>query len=371
MVSFIDGLTDGLKNAYCQEVSNSPTWFSNLRNVLIPGGIVDVADRLNRWVCDRPPGDLPGLPQPEFTGGQCAGVSYRVTYGSEIFPFADCSTFGVGAATQFLTGPLLGTFRRTNQNAQFPLCTPGGNEVVMRHGSPVIETVLAGGLYGAEVTNIQVFPPDGTPDNCGDPQPVFPPSGPITVPVTINFDGSDETNYNLTVPVIFAPVYVAVNGELKIPITIGDLNFTGEIGFNPEFNIDLTFPESGGGGTPDDPALPPSGSPGLDEPEDAPGPEGTIVGVVVRATKIGGTRATVIFMEDMPDVIAPRLATVRFHCRFGSLAAWTSDLPVKGVNEYISCPSPFGAVDVEVFPETNWSVTSTPIRSRPPAIFQP
>jgi hypothetical protein len=194
---------------------------------------------------------------------------------------------------------------------------------------------------------------------------------PITINVDINFEDGDENEFNLTVPVIFAPVYLAFDGSLRIPVTIGDLNFNAEIQLTPTFEVEISLPDGGFGGQPDDPELPPSGDPSLDEPDPPAGPDGNIVGVVVRSTRFGPVRATTIFQEGMPDILAPRIANVRFLCRFGGITAWTSDLPVKGVNEYIPCPSPFGAIDVIVVAETNWSTVSTAIRSRPPANFEP
>jgi len=68
--------------------------------------------------------------------------------------------------------------------------------------------------------SITIFRTDGQPDNCGNPPPVLPPPAPIEIDIDITFDEGDETNITIPFALVFAPVYVALDGTLNIPITL-------------------------------------------------------------------------------------------------------------------------------------------------------
>jgi hypothetical protein len=372
MVTFLQGLTDSVRSAYCSQIRDTPQWFANLRRVVIPGGITDAADRFNRVVCNTDPDDVPELPPPDFTGGQCDCARYtvRVTFAfpagggtSEDYrgrgPFSSIRLVPDGSS-QILRGVGKAVWRGPGDPAGYNAC------------GPLADRQMGGNSYGAGVTitNIQIVAaPDG--DACGNPDIVLPPPGPITINVDIDYTDNNDESVSINVPVLFAPVYIGIDGTLNIPIEIPAINFTGNINLNPEFNITPTFPEGTGSGSPDDDDLAPSDDEGLDSEIDPDKPDATIIGVVVRSQRSGPVPQTILFQSNGPDITAPRCANVRFLCRFGSVAAWTSDQPVKGVNEFIPCPSPFGAIDVVVNSENNWTSQFTPIRSRPPATFEP
>lgn len=363
MATFLEGLTAGIKSAWCAVNLGPIDWYVGLFDGTPLQAVNDAQERLIRGVCDKPPDfELP-LPNPPFTGGQC--------YATYSFTFTATDLEGNRTSTQQGTaGKLVGTDVRINPNNGNP--TAG----FLRQLNPTAPIDFIGiqlGNPGADLNPVisDVVRTDGLPDNCGDPSIPIGPPAPVERPVNITYEGDDNVEYNLTVPVLFAPVYVDVDGSVRIPISIGDLNFKGTLTLAPEFKVEIDLPELPRGPQPENPQLPPSGDPGLDFPVNDPTPQGTIVGVVVRSERSGPVRSTTIFLETMPDVIAPRCATVRFLCRFGSITSWTTDQPVKGVNEYVQCPSPFGAIDVQVDWETNWTGVSTAIRSRPPADFEP
>ncbi len=363
MGTFQEGLTNGLRSAYCALGGLPPEWLIDAYRGLTPGAIQRIGESLNRWVCDSPPDYEPPEGTPEFTGGQCPNVRYTFewsrTAGGQSLP----------NGISDLVGPL-----RLNRNANTgptPACPDGQTygSISMEGANGTSVSLITGCDVSANV--LAVYPTFGGANNCGDPPVVLPPVAPIERPVNITYEGDDSVEYNITVPVVFAPVYVDVDGSVRIPITIGDLNFKGTLTVAPEFKVDIDFPGPAPGPRPDEPELPPPNDPNSGPPDSDFGPEGTIVGVLVRSFQNGPVRSTTLYMESMPDIVAPRCATVRFLCRFGSLRAWTTDQPVKGVNEYVPCPSPFGAIDVQVTPETNWEIASTAIRSRPPAVFDP
>jgi len=372
MVSFAEGLRAGLKSAYCSQVANSPQWFGNLRSVLVSGDLRERADNLYRWVCDVPPDEPSGV-VPPFTGGQCP-VKYIVTY------TLDADGPSPSQGTLLAIGPIRGlrevqasptstqVFLQANSGVVF-----SGQCFNILNPSGPTDTFL--GSYNpatggtSRIDSVSACTGD---DDCGDPDVVTPPPAPITEDVDITYEGDDNTEYNLTVPVIFAPFYVALDGTLRIPINIGELNFNGELSFEPTFEVNPDFgTPDGGDPSVDNPELPGTGSPGLDEPVPVDKPEATIIGVHVRATADAETRATEIFQAAAPDILAPRCANVVFAIATGSLRGWTPDIAVKSVTSYIPCPVSFGAVDVRVTAEPGFTVEFTPVRGKPLNAFEP
>ncbi len=369
-----EALGDAIRFTYCDAIRPAVQWLANL-STLYPDGQGPLAnDRISRAICSRPPDEVTELPPPPFEGGQCDAQLY------------------IGSATYVQSG--------TTQTVFFKAWGPiGGFITGSSAGTPGVGLLSRGDIIrtGTPYTCVGGIPPtlstfqyrqfaSGTAvsepaiagitacglDDCGDPSPPpLPPPAPITIDVDITYEGDDSTEYNITVPVIFGIAYFDINGELKIPVSIGDLNFNGEISLNPEFNLEVTLPPGPGPGEPDDRDINPSPETGLDDDTEPLNPESTIIGVVVRSQRDGPAPTTVIFQSTGPDITAPRIANVRFLCRFGGVSAWTSDQPVKGVNEFIPCPSQFGAIDVVVNSESGWLNTFTPIRSKPLAEFEP
>lgn len=372
MPSFREGLLSGLKSAYCQQVANSPQWFGNLRAVLVSGDLIQRGDNLYRWVCDVPPDEPPGIDYPSV-GGQCSGRAYYCDYDSpqlEAFPGCGITYTRVRAAA-ICYGPcstsqaIVSTVARCPGVSRYVLTVRNGD------GSLAFDTGT-GSNGDVGYRNIVFTPVDGLPDGCGNEQPDVPPPAPIETDVDITYNDGDDTEYNLTVPTIFAPFYVSLNGELTVPVQIGDFNFNGELTFEPNFEFAPDFGTGDGGGpTPDHPALPSPGNPGDSEEPEENGPESTIIGVHVRISVDGPTNATSILQTGAPNIIAPRAANVAFAVRTGTLTGWLSDIPVKSVQAYIPCPTTFGAIDVRVTPEPGFTVEFSPVRARPLAPYQP
>jgi len=316
-------------------------------------GLYPLTSGLRRKLCSDDPNNDPQLELP-FEGGQCEGTTYLITWtvnapgsppnnqsNDRIGPLTLSRALEPGDAEAECDEGL--TFNRyTMLSAQTPLGLGSG--------------------CGVTVTNIQVSPLFGAPDNCGDPPP--PPVGPpapvfYEAPdITYNIDG--DTTITVPIAFTFSPVYVALDGSLNIPVTfdVGGVEFSGEVTVSPEFNFNFS-PKgvgTGPGVTDDDP----TGTP-IPEDED----ETTIIGVLVFSTVTGKNAATVLDSENGPDFYVPRIASVQFAIKTGNSIGWTSDQDVKNLECYVPCPAPQGAIAVRVTPAPGFSNTFTPVRAKP------
>jgi len=368
MVSFVEAGAAFIKGKVCEALGTIGDAFALASSVTFsPLNTLNVANGLGALLCDLPPDNL-SAPAPAFTGGQCVGVNYSVTIRSEVFPFADCSTFGPSISVLGFPGPIRGLVTRT-ENPTGPLCTPGGNAVYLRYGSnPIQEIIVAGAGYGATASILSVAREDGQPDLCGDPPPVYPDPPPgydFGGDITYNIDESTE----ITVPVIgiFAPIYVALDGSLRIPVTIdvGGVDFSGEVTIAPEFNVEIKptgvrpgpgkpdGDDDGQGG--DDPVPVP-------EDEDDANP---IIGVLVFSQLVNDPNATGLDSEGGPNLLVPRIGSVQFAIKTGNSIGWTADQDVKNLESYVPCPAPQGAIAVRVTPLSGVTRTFVPVRGKP------
>jgi hypothetical protein len=379
MTTFSEGLRQGLKNAYCSQVASSPQWFTNLRRVLVPGALRDAADNLYTWICDIPQGDAPPPPPPQFEGGQCPGVTYNATAirissngnGPPSDPPCQYTNDGRILVATGLTGPISGV----------------GSEVISA-GSPNVFTrrwfiTHAGGEFNlggfftgcpeAGFFGFEFNRADGLPDDCGDPGPDIPDeTDPIEVSVTIIY--GDDNEYSLTVPVIFAPVYVALDGTVNVPVSIGEINLNGtlelfpDFNFNPEFTFTGPDPGPEGDPVPETPDIPDGTDGGEDD--EPPEPESSVIGVFVDCAIQSSGKPSGIYREIGPDIYAPRLGTVKFAVRFGGRLFWSEDLPIKTLRGYIPNPFQFNAERVVCNAEPgvfiNWSEVRSAVPDWPP-----
>jgi hypothetical protein len=371
MVSFPDALGGAIKAAYCFQVANNPIHFSNLSGIFTPSAARRAADNFNRWVCNKGPVDFP---EPEFLGGQCPGKRYLISYEARVNNSGNWTTYTnettVGPGAREVYGPVtvLGDRRWNAGSRACGLSFTGSYEIEFSNsdGTPNWGALNIQGSFcpGSQIINVRnlVFSRLDSGAECGDGPIDLPPPG--NIETEINIDYGDDNEFNLTVPLIFAPVYVALDGSLNIPFEIGDINLSGELNLTNEGEITLDFSRGTDPGQADDTDLP-SGDETGDGDDPPTGPEERIIGVMVRVTDLGDERVTVIPQTVGPAVVAPRAATVKFLARFGGITGWTPDIAVKSVRTYIPCPIPSGAVDVQVTPDFGSSVEFTPIRGRP------
>jgi len=367
MSTFLEGVGRGLRSAYCSQVRSSPEWLQNVRRVLVPTDFRERADFLNNWVCGD---EGPSLAPPPYTGGQCsipyspiATIAY--TYYDAAFTgtnkqgtFEGIANFGpfypvngpLGAVTQEIA-----TTTYHNDHLIVTLETASG-VIFWRVNAPV---PAVGGKI-VSIDGVSISPNSSLPDDCGDPIPPRGPGTNINAPITINY--GDSNQYSLTVPVLWAPVTVNLNGTVTVPVTVNispNIELTGNVTLFPDFEFKPTFNFPGvdsPGFDPDDaPPDDPTGDP--DNPDDTSDPSDDepseeplqrIHAVLCRAVVQPEARPTGIFQPDGPDIYAPRLGSVRFGWYMNGGVFWSRDIDVKGLSSVIECPFPWGADRVAV-----------------------
>lgn len=312
-----------------------------LPGVTIPGALANAGISL---FCDRDP--LPADPPP-FVGGQCPGVAYQVAVDYDVFRngvFDEVDSFVLSN----ITGPVEGV--------EINVGNGGFSSISILHAgissTGPFETSTIVSWENARIQNINRQ--DGQPDDCGDVEPEYPPlppgdrSGPITVgPNIFDFQFGNPT--------------INIDGSLTAPISIenNDFSLSGSVNFNSG-GINFNF---GGASNTDncciypprvdqDPPPPEDGEPDEDGPP-------TIIGVLVRSSIIGDIKATEIFQDENPNIYAPKLGHVNFLMKIGDIGCWSSDIPVKNINNYIEGPTTIPIVGVKGTPEKNvvWSLT--------------
>lgn len=203
-------------------------------------------------VCPTPEYAPPPVPAPQYVGGQCVRVAYRVTFefkaefrGQELTDNYTLDLFGaLGKGTwRILANGLLWMEMECHG-----VVGSAYSDALITVGREGYQTV---GINNIRLTNLTVSRLDNQPDNCGNPPSGYPPptiQPPyVSPPITINHN--DGTDYNITVtvnppvPPGFGkpppPVGVDINGpNFKFPI---DFDFDGNVNIG----------ENGGGGDSD------------------------------------------------------------------------------------------------------------------------
>ena len=320
--------------------------------------------------------DLPQGPAAPFTGGQCEGVLYDVTVDfNELFLFM-CN-LQPDTRTVQLPGPVKDIRIRDPQ----PILSCPGDFV----GFPVVEAlfgtntayttifqVSSGNVQVVELTNISVVRADGMPDLCGDPPPSpAPPKPPIQQPPSSPPIPWVDSNGDPVGDVVFSPrvgpIFIDAQARLKIPVVV-NINgpfLTQEISIPVSVSLpdfDISFEYGGNGGTTTDPTSPEEPTPPVpvccdpplprleeDEVEEPGDPEDednepteVITGAVI-ATEPGPGQSTATELGNpRPDLLVPRVATFQWEVDIGGTVAYTSDVAIKTLSQYI--PAPEGVV---------------------------
>lgn len=359
MADFLPQLIGGIKSAYCFALGNNDKIFGHFYRANPIQTIPNTLDNISKLVCNRPEsGQAP--PAPSISGGQCDGVVYQVQ---------DSGNNNVnGAAFSVNRGNRVGPIRAIENPNPPPTC--GVGQVLARRyivdgsGNLITQNNSCGPLpliWSITATPLEPEPGGGCGDGFapGD----FPEPEPIEVDVDITY--GDNNEFNLTVPVIFAPVYVSVDGSINVPITIPDLDLIGELNLNGEFNVDLGLggnnPPNSGNNDPIEDPDDDAGDPDDEEEDRRP----DIVGVFVVVTSIPTDRATFIPQSAGPNIIAPRAGSVKFKITADGRSGWTEDFPVKSSNAWIPVPGRVLATDVQVTPDFGSELTFRAVRERP------
>lgn len=354
MVSFVEAVQEQSRVILCNLLGGPESV------PYLGGSVSDDANNLQRaingarrYICnDADPIPSGELPQPEFTGGQCPfnynGVlRITVVTGSGDFSF-NTNFFNI-------LGPISGAY--------FEL-VPGQNSVrygvVNDTGNVFVGATSANGFQGVSV--LSVTPSDGGSDNCGDPPPQPPPDYiPEAVTVNIEYEDNSQTIINEDVDItFFSPVFVAPP-VFFAPITItgNDFALVGQLDLTGEFDISL-FPDASiqvGGVTE---VLPPGPDPSVPEPD--VDKTRVILGAIVTVTSVPGEFSeTKIFQGDNPDIFIPRLGSVSFLIATQDAIAWTADIDVKNLRQFVPCPYLGGAVGVFGTPAPGWEFAVSPV----------
>jgi hypothetical protein len=244
-------------------------------------------------------------------------------------------------------------------------------------------------LFGAVQ---EVFRTDGQPDDCGDPDPQPPPAAPAPPNIPVNITYRNDDGIDITIPVNFTLGVAYIDADLNVRLPI-DVNVPINISpnFDTDFNFDIAFNLSGGDtyiGPPRDPdrppVLPPPNNsppppppvtpdpppppppPDLPPPTDPPEPPEPLLvirGALVTVTGIDdAAKVGVLFQDSNPDVGIPDYGLINFLISTGeSSRGWTEDIKVKNKRNLITCPWPFGAIDVKGTPRPGVSWVITPV----------
>jgi len=387
MVDFLESLAEQIQNRWCA-LSTDDIVLGGLiaagSGVGFPAlgiaGVVGVARKSSDQICNKStPTPAYAAPDASFSGGQCEGQFYfgqATGLKIEGFPqdgaprqVGNCSSPFIGAIESF-------TFGEISSGLGFTV-------------------VHAGGTYEQFVSNaslaqVEIFPslsilPCSGSDDCGDPP--SPPPDPLSeyddVIDDVPFDDENGDPVNFPdLPVKWFPPCISLEG-IKIPFEIttplgkicGQVQVKPDIktGVKPKVDFDLCpserqilepavpekmkdyfdlsdeigsisspFPSSDFGGIPS-----------LQADNEKP-----IMGVFIECGTDGTDKgkATKIFNNDdesdAPTLFIPRLGYVRFWMlaerEEADAVQWSLPIEIKQPKAFIACPSPFGALAVDV-----------------------
>lgn len=374
--TFFEGLREAERNAFCditrQGVAGgllfaglAATTGAGVAGGLFVAGLSAVAYAA---YCGRPPtGDF--YSAPDWDGGQCDGIPYRVNVTLALILSPKGSNVPVGDIGDVFDAVgairIIEVYDTGDQDNDIRL------RAVWKGGSKDVSFVKGNNndpdnpQWGYDNVRIVVTRNDGLPDLCGNPAPTAPPLRPGDNVYPTNITYNNENNVEVTVPITFTFGFprVDIRGEINMPVNIKldldiPININGSTNFNTgDFTINVNPP--GGSPAGDDPNPPVVLPPGTDPvppdvpipdpepPEDDPITNKRKIIKAVIVTVIGNdAEATKIIQGENPDIYAPALGYVQFFVNVGGTGGWTSDIPVKNKRNFIPCPWILGATAV-------------------------
>lgn len=388
MATFSESLQNTVRGSLCGFLSDQSaleyTFADAIGNIYDPSGIPGTAAWWKPVLCNTPP---PPTTPPPFTGGQCL-TNYQVNYIATITNTNTGQTFPQ-SGNAVGNGKVGGIFTR-NTSTEVQLIIQFG----VGTSSPSETVVLGAPITNSAITNFSITSVvriDGLPDNCGNP-PVptpspLPPGGNVTN-TNITYNNNDGVDVTVPVVLIYGKAYVNVRAEVNIPVEV-QLNATANFTANVNLSTGgITVNIGGGSGrkSSDDTECDGSGNknrrlpPGtpnnpIPNPPDTPEPDDTesIFAAIVTVTTVDSPKPTIIGQNDNPDIYAPALGYISFLITVGNgnASAWTSDIPVKNLRQFIPCPWDGGAIAVKGTPIPGVEFDITPVRrefERPKAI---
>lgn len=195
---------------------------------------------------------------------------------------------------------------------------------------------------------------DGQPDNCGaDGQPV-PDEQPVAPSGSGDVTFEDDTGTTVTEPFTFSfgfP-FISPGGDVIVPVEICLYDFCVQLCYN----VNTGEIQTCGSNQPNDPCCPTvdqiDGEPSEDEP---PPPESDVryAGVLVRVTNPTANPRLTRYGNQGPELIIPKMATVRFAIELGGRRMWTGDQFIKTVPQGVFVNAPAFAYDWDIIFEGN------------------
>lgn len=225
-------IVDAARGILCRRVVDFTKHF-------IPAPLDPLYEGVVGAACPSPRLPSPPAPGIPFTGGQCAGVRYRISGTYDVEHVGTDDSRGLTFVAQDRFGPISGIRIESGT----PL-VGGSNGIVLSHrdssGNPIQTVVASAGGFPnykiANLRNVTVVRQDGQPDNCGN-LPARYPDTPVPTRPQLEVNVPIEVRPGVTVNVPIVPIIPIVKGELNVDVG----------GINVKF--DLGGITVGGGGT--------------------------------------------------------------------------------------------------------------------------
>lgn len=312
-------------------------------------------------------------PPPEFEGGQCPGVSYRldVVHSATATLCNGTSPAPNGPFTENGVATLVGPVTSITTYTASTVCPNGrpsryGVRYTDQGGARTRQTEL-NSTAARYFENISVSPSlvylSGSPSggDCGSLPPVYPPPIDIDIDIDIDYDDDDGNPISITIPFTFAPFIVNFDGSISAPFSFdfGGFTFDGSLELSPEIDVNINLPKLPRGTGQGTEGLPPG--PPADEVEPLEAEE-KIIGLVVSSTVVNQGALTQVDADIIPDLWIPRLGSVKFAYSFGGTTFWSSDIDVKSTRTFIPCPFSQGADFAAASPVPGVTMSTVQIR---------
>lgn len=235
----MSGFADDIRDGVCSIWQNSPGRFygSSPLGGRLP--VVGAFYRLMNGYCDGVDGFIPPEPETPFTGGQCP-VQYDVGTTWTVTRNLTGQTFTASGTTRVL-GPVGNAGTQVNAGFIGGYLTTGNGIVLATDSFDTSEwSDFSWGIQS--VSRV-----DGLPDNCGDPDIVFPDTpppggdGPIDINISVDIGGGNIVDIPVSIDVRLDDLKLDVNfnGELIGEVNIGGGNYDIDIGGGGGGDVDL------------------------------------------------------------------------------------------------------------------------------------
>lgn len=322
----------------------------------IPAPYEPGADAIARWACAAgPPPGTGGIPPNNSrapvsrVGGWC-DVSYNMTVSwlYKLYPSgAPTDNPPSGSAVIPVLGPIVSFYTDSYPSPSLKARNAAGT--VYNVNSIFNDTLDFGAITSVTFSRI-----DGQPDIC---QPS--PDRTIGPPITIPDPRSPTLPPVVVIPI--APIIIAPIGIFpRFIVNIGGIDV------NVSINIRTGDISIGGPGDlpPECCCLPPRPPVDIDPPPPGEPPQETqyMVGLHTRAVIADEVKATeIIGSVGDQSIYAPRLGSVNFLLRAGTLQSWSRDYDIKMRSQFIAVEGDYYATDYQVIEIPGVSITVTPV----------